>query len=81
MSEWQPIETAPLNQRVLLFGPVTSELHDEPGAPMVCTGYRMRPGNACFADPVEYYSVNIEASHWMPLPAPPRDASGEEPTT
>lgn len=66
MSEWQPIETAPKDETVLLFWPASYV-----GA--YVTGRRYRDGGP--------WKTNIDGlietaggrgpTHWMPLPTPP----------
>lgn len=71
MSEWQPIETAPRDgTSVLLYGPYQWEDYDsrtvEAGAVVgYFDGYRWRLDNA------NPYADYCNATHWMPLPAPP----------
>jgi hypothetical protein len=89
MSEWQPIETAPLNEFLLLY---------EDGA-MRCGMWsilegRWEPaeipilidkvGNRLVSREVEEFRGERlelsgflwEPTHWMPLPPPPRDTDG-----
>jgi hypothetical protein len=74
MSEWQPIETAPKDgTHIILFWPyVTDEGH-------VTSGYWYLPGEGEIAG-WHSWDVNGYATpptHWMPLPAPPLDLTGE----
>ena len=73
MSEWQPIETAPQDGKPLLLWCDT----DDGGEPMILyrdsKGRWLYEGEPLFATP--FY---IEATHWMPLPAPPQSATGAE---
>lgn len=59
MSEWQPIETAPSAERILVWGcdwiNIASTHWEENGVPVWFNG-----------------DVTLEdITHWMPLPAPP----------
>lgn len=66
MSVWRPIETAPKTGELVL----------------VWNGEGVRPAawsetDGCWSDEVEhngYDCVPIRATHWMPLPDPPRDS-------
>lgn len=64
---WQPIETAPHEVNVLLA------YWDE-----VLGGWRIETGMASWGwrrDGVSNMSSHGQASHWMPLPSPPKDAT------
>lgn len=72
MSEWQPIETAPRNEYVLVFCPDASEWTQI----MIC-GLLEFEGDP---DPPDWYELNADArpdpldvgpTHWMPLPERP----------
>lgn len=75
MAEWQPIETAPLNESVLIFIPSPVAEHYGPpvyrglcvmganGVDRVWKVTGLHFGSDCG---VEYWP-----SHWIPLPAPP----------
>lgn len=59
MSEWQPIETAPKGNKLLLYGPdfygyVSYDIHEVDG----------------FQNPT-YWKLQ-GYTHWMPLPEPPK---------
>jgi hypothetical protein len=65
---WQPIETAPKGECVLLFSPDAADWYS------VCVGYAISD-----EDGVAWYSqeesvgqpIDAQPSHWMPLPEPP----------
>jgi hypothetical protein len=64
---WQPIETAPLGQNGN-YGPDI----------LVWTGWSMYVANHAWDDesgkPVFFNGdVTVDATHWMPLPAPPEE--------
>ena len=72
---WQPIETAPTNESVLIFQPnwdhyghgVYRAIHVDMG-----TGKRwMTTAWACGRD----LGADAIPTHWMPLPAPPSEPS------
>ena len=59
---WKPIETAPKNQEILVW--------DGKDIWLVNTEYEMYPkhnGCGCCSS-----SVHEEATHWMPMPEPPK---------
>lgn len=64
MSTWQPIETAPDNQRVLVFDT------DYAIRIAIKEGDDWWSGYDCYGNDVELYCI----THWMPLPAPPTSA-------
>lgn len=57
--QWQPIETAPLNEYVLLW---LDGFH--------CIAYQFAPGKFTEHHERKRHEV-VQATHWMPLPAPP----------
>lgn len=68
MSEWQPIETAPLAKLVLMWHPTWRQpwpgrLNGDDGASWIDT---------CEA---EARGWQAHATHWMPLPQPPTSDS------
>lgn len=73
MSEWQPIETAPLDgiPRLIRVGPY------------VVSAMRRGIGRFGWTDMLGY-GVNIEPTHWLPmdalppLPAPPAEVKEDE---
>jgi len=62
MSEWQPIETAPLEVDVLLYDP------SKMIGVQVGMGYKHPNG---LIDWYQTFSYPLEPTHWMPLPEPP----------
>jgi hypothetical protein len=73
MSEWQPIETAPKDARVLLYRPTASEYWRVMGGSFAPDQYAKKPRPYWAADT---WSVGKKAerdnppSHWMPFPKP-----------
>ncbi len=61
--KWQPIETAPDGERVLVFSP-GEEL-------AVCEA--IVDGGGRYYDPVYLEWDGRGATHWMPLPEPPKE--------
>jgi hypothetical protein len=78
---WQPIETAPKDRLILVVYRgqwVYIGQWKEDAAFERC---ERRPGWEVFEGEDCWYSVSIEpdeATHWMPLPTPPRDPAGKE---
>lgn len=76
MSEWQPIETAPRDEIVLLYGLTAGEISGVSDEPAICIGSRTGKGNypgfewAC--EGTDAYAVWAKPTHWMPLPGPPQ---------
>ena len=67
MSEWQPIETAPKDVRILCYARWAS------AAPEIATMVLLS-GDLAVCDPneaTEYDREVYRVTHWMPLPAPP----------
>jgi hypothetical protein len=72
MSEWQPIESAPFNESVLIFIP--SSEHYGPG---IWRAIRVNMGTG-----IRWHATTIAMgrdlsgeclpTHWMPLPEPPQ---------
>jgi len=63
MTDWQPIETAPEDSEILVW--------DGKDIWLVETEFGMYPkhnGCGCCSS-----SVHYEATHWMPLPKPPKE--------
>lgn len=76
MSEWQPIETAPKDGGpVLLWFPWGKTVDSDTGF----NGIRFiglwssdgDGGPVCWRDPEDFEALGDNATHWMPLPAPP----------
>lgn len=64
-SQWQPIETAPLNQAVLLWA---SDLNHKRG---YVVGLWMRDSNEW----IDHHYCRVKPTHWMPLPPPPEEST------
>ena len=60
MSEWRPIETAPVGKSILIYG-----------SGGVLFGYLDLQGNWRAR---HHGPIKSEPSHWMPLPEPPKEA-------
>jgi hypothetical protein len=58
MNGWQPIETAPMGQRVLAF----------------TDGYGVRVAQVEEGGRVWIETYGTTATHWMPLPDPPKES-------
>ena len=78
---WQPIETAPKDGFVMLYGEIASELSKGDGAKTWCIGeyneggvLSERPGFDWNVEPTCGYAVVCKPTHWMPLPKPPQEA-------
>jgi hypothetical protein len=68
MNNWQPIENAPKDRRILAYGKVG--LEPEAGIATVkwCdTWWVCDPNEAS-----EYMPERCDLTHWMPLPDPPK---------
>lgn len=63
MSEWQPISTVPINTRVLVYAPSSKYVKV-----FEATAYP----DGQFFDPVYTEWDGGGATHWMPLPSPPK---------
>ena len=72
---WQPIETAPTKADVefLAYGIAVGEVYGEGDSPVIRVVQRWNDGAQLFESGGEYYSVEIQATHWMPLPPAPTD--------
>lgn len=68
---WQPIETVPIKQRVVVFVPTHTEGNGD-SDPRVLEAIAEPTGG--FYDPVYSEWSGQGATHWMPLPAPPEAA-------
>jgi hypothetical protein len=68
---WQPIETAPRDEPLILFSPDARE-------PKVCIGslVRWHDGSEDWADWWSDHLIDAEPSFWMPLPPPPARQQG-----
>ena len=73
---WQPIETAPKDQPLLLFGLLEvlesdRQLHANLDVPRRAAGYWDEIDGAWSVQGGTWEGPWIAATHWMPLPAPP----------
>lgn len=66
MSEWRPIETAPLYETVLVYG-------KEIGWPDTYIGAGRGVRDFGGVSWVRPDGDHVEATHWMPLPEPPEE--------
>lgn len=79
--DWQPIETAPRDgTRILLYRPLADRTNDDQidikrGVPRdnTCWEETIPPG----MDATNYTDGACKATHWMPLPEPPKVGAGE----
>ena len=71
---WQPIETAPKDHTHVLLA-VRDEIHTLVNftGKRVFAGYFQTQADDWIIDGT--WAGNIRPTHWMPLPAPPEDAS------
>jgi hypothetical protein len=82
--DWQPIETAPSGEEVLLFEPpgdryrsmgLDHKRSDHPGG--IYTGIHDKRGWWSYSFMGEkderdtYFGDSVKPTHWMPLPSPP----------
>lgn len=75
MSEWQPIETAPLDGTPVDLWAIRDSKFDREGRYTDCRFIRRTYGTEPFGEPVwnglnDRY-VKVTPTHWMPRPAPP----------
>lgn len=69
MSEWQPIETAPRDgTEVLIYCPPGEHYEG-----MYTAAYDTLMGG-CWTDNARRTLWPLPATHWMPLPSPPRQS-------
>lgn len=70
MSEWRPIETAPKDETVILLGYLPH--------PRLKGSQRVYEGRWDSLQEtwtsVNGFLIHSEASHWMPLPEPPKES-------
>lgn len=76
---WQPIETAPKDgTEVLVYGQWAGEIGGKGDFGMFAATYggpgREYPAHEWDVVGVDGYSAWVRATHWMPLPAPPKSA-------
>ena len=68
---WQGIETAPLDQHVLVYWPHWSHI------PCVAVKRQHpRENRSYWISEVAISGDGVDPTHWMPLPAPPADGGG-----
>lgn len=73
--EWRPIETAPINQSVLIWCPHCEHYGDPVYRGMlVDMGTGRRWSCSAIGMGRDLAPMDVHPTHWMPLPAPP----GEE---
>jgi hypothetical protein len=73
--DWQPIETAPKDAPVLLFGMTNpDERMVRFKKPVVFSGYWESLDEAWCAHGSHWDGPFFQPTHWMPLPAPPTTA-------
>jgi len=70
MSDWQPIETAPIDEMFIYFW-------RRDGKRTVGLAYKARDGG--WRDSEGNWNVRIHPTHWMPLPKPPITSASEWP--
>ena len=64
--EWKPVKTAPIAKRVLLLWDTLNHIEDG-------TVYKNEYAPcAIYAVLFDGESLNVQPTHWMPLPEPPR---------
>jgi hypothetical protein len=78
MSEWRPIETAPMDgTEVLLYFPAgkfVPEANDFDGEIVSTMAVMSANARGYFSGYYEGVGPNGEPTHWMPLPDPPSSA-------
>jgi hypothetical protein len=68
---WQPIDTAPNDENVLVFVPPDDD--EGSGIMGVARFHRYARGDGGWWQwDSEYWPVDISPTHWMPLPEPPQ---------
>ena len=84
--DWQPIETAPKNEIILVYGNAKTGDQAEFGQRMAVAKYAMDYNFVNLGSrPLFIYAVGHETkidkyiwpSHWMPLPEPPKTTGDE----
>ena len=79
MSEWQPIETAPKDKRILLYRPTAPEWWMVMGGRYDSDKYAKNPKPYWSTDNWSLGKMEQRQNaptHWMPLPEPPKSAGG-----
>ena len=69
MAEWQPIETVPDMQTVILFA-YSSDITSSVMTWKIATGYAF--GDEFVWDGRSVGPHELKPTHWMPLPEPPK---------
>ena len=72
--DWQPIETAPRDGTWILLRGGTSKYgwYGDNFPPMVCAQFDCSSWQFAYYES-GYYGEYKNPTHWMPLPAPPKD--------
>lgn len=67
---WQPIETAPTEGVILVYGPMWHEIAGNVGSfPVVAEVKRFANGVIGFVPIHEYtYALEVSPTHWIPIP-------------
>lgn len=71
MDGWQPIETAPNDLVIMVYGKWVGEIGDWSTEPP-SIGVAINSYGEWSSVHSDYYSVNCVATHWRPLPPPPK---------
>jgi hypothetical protein len=69
--EWQPIETAPKDREILLYG---GDIHEGFWDELDFNEFSGTPIMGWNFGTADIDPTNFEPTHWMPLPRPPSDA-------
>lgn len=70
--EWQPIETAPKDGPLLLYGLMGPTEMLRFNGPIVTSGYYWDSIDGWYSTASTWVGPFVEPSHWMPLPEPPQ---------
>ncbi len=70
--KWQPIETAPKGEHILLYGVPEDGQTVTYRGPMVLSGYYDTLDEAWCSTTSEWSGPFIAPTHWMPLPEGPK---------
>lgn len=73
MRDWQPIDTAPKDKHILLFGMQRPMPQLYAKIPQVFSGYWDNIDEAWCSDGSTWEGPFYDPTHWMPLPEPPKD--------
>lgn len=74
MSEWQPIETAPMHVEIIGFRPQAHLTSDPP----VCVSHRVSRPQTSPQGVKHYFDCWCHPTHWIPIPPLPVALHGEE---